>query len=385
MRHPFWIINSSLLLLLVVALGFVAFSRPAIPQPRPVKAKTTSTTTAKTMGTLSISLIYNNDLFNTYHEQLAAPEEPNYTKPIPTPPSPTPVVIPEEPKQPFLPPLDVTLKGIMLVNDDSMSIAIIQDNKTKKDENYKVGDPLEDAQIIRILQNRIILIRSNGQQETLYLTEKDVLTDPAFSKDEDDWGHITKKITDNSFLLDPEEFAKLVPNLAHFIDLFDLTTVYREGKSIGCRIGKVTENSLGEAMGLQSYDIVKKVANIPATTTNERLKIYDALTALNLDETFSAEISRDDHDITITFKLYDLRDPLKKLDGSAKKIGDNEEKTGILKGPSPEDLERERIATLKEKYSFAPTTQEIMIQQRKHMLAEGKEERLNAFSLSNGS
>ena len=273
----------------------------------------------------------------------------------------------------------------MLVSDDSMSIAIIQDNKTKKDENYKVGDPLEDAQIIRILQNRIILIRSNGQQETLYLTEKDVLTDPAFSKDEDDWGHIAKKIADNSFLLDPQEFAKLVPNLAQFIDLFDLTTVYREGKSIGCRVGKIAENSLGEAMGLQSYDIVKKVANIPATTTSERLKIYDALTELDLDETFTAEISRDDHDLTIAFKLYDLRDPLKKLEDPAKKIGDNEEKTGILKGPSEQDLERERIATLKEKYSFAPTTQEIMIQQRKQMLTEGKEERLDAFLLANGS
>lgn len=381
MRHPFWIINSSLLLLLLISLGFVVFSRPVIPKPKMLKPKKTTHTT-KTVGTISIAQIYTNDLFGTYHEQIKPPVEPDYVKPIPKPPSPSTVKVPEEPKQPFLPPLGVTLKGIMMVSDESMNIAVIADNKTQKDENYKVGDPIEDSQVVRILNNRVVLIRSNGQQETLYLTEKDVLTDPAFANEDDDWAHLIKKISTNHYLLDPQAFSTLVPNLAHFIDIFDLTTVYKEGKSIGCRIGKIAHNSLGAAMGLQSYSIIKKVADVPATTTDERLKIYEKLTSLETGSSFEVELSENSHDTSITFKLHDLQDPFKTTQDTK---DDEDEKTGILKGPSPQELERERIATLKERYTFAPTAQEIMIQQKKKMLAEGKQGRLKDFSLSKES
>jgi type II secretory pathway component PulC len=380
MRHPFWIINSSLLVLLLVSLGFVVFSRPTIPKPKVIKVKTAPHST-KNVGTINIAQIYNNDLFDTYHEVIKPPVEPNYTKPIPKPPAPTAVKVPEEPKQPFLPPLGVTLKGVMMVSDESMNIAVIADNKTKKDENYKIGDPIEDSQVVRILNNRVVLIRSNGQQETLYLTDKDVLTDPAFIDEGDDWVHLIKKISDNHYLLDPRAFSNLVPNLAHFIDIFDLTTVYKEGKSIGCRIGKITHNSLGAAMGLQSYSIIKKIADVPATTTDERLHIYEKLTSLEMGSSFDVEISENNQDSSMTFKLHDLRDPFKKDDDK----DDEDEKTGILKGPSPQELERERIATLKERYTFAPTAQEIMIQQKKKMLAEGKQGRLKDFSLSKES
>ena len=355
----------------MVCLGFVFLSAPTIPKPRKIKQK--PHTSAKRVTAIKIAQIYDNDLFDTYHERVKPPEQPDYAKPIPHPPGPTAVHIPEESKQPFLPPLDVSLKGVMLLSDESNNIAVIADNKTKKDENYKVGDPIEDAQIVRILQNKAILIRSNGQQETLYINEKAANTDPSLIEDERDWEHLIKKIGDNHYLLDPQAFTGLVPSLAHFIDMFDLTTVYKEGKSIGCRIGKIAHNSLGATMGLEPYSIINKIAGIPATTTDERLHIYNKVTSLKIGDTIKAEITHEHRPITLTFKLHDLRDPLTKEQ--------DEEQTGILKGPAPEELERERIATLKERYTFAPTVQEIMIEQKKKMLAEGKRGKLKDFSL----
>ncbi|MFT6765733.1 MAG: type II secretory pathway component PulC [Alteromonas naphthalenivorans] len=375
MRHPFWIINSSLLLLFAVCLGFVFLSRPIIPKPKKVKAK--AHVTAHHVAVINIANIYDNDLFDTYHEQVKPAVEPDYAKPIPNPPGPTTVHLPDEPKQPFLPPLEATLKGIMLLSDESNNIAVIADNKTKKDENYKVGDPIEDAQVVRILRNKVILIRSNGQQETLYLNGKSADTDSALVENEEDWSHLIKKISNHDFLLDPQAFTDLVPNLAHFIDMFDLTTVYKEGKSIGCRIGKITHSSLGVAMGLEPYSIVNKIAGIPATKTDERLHIYNKLTSLKIGDSCIVEITHNHQPITLTFKLHDLRDPLTK----DRSHDDDEEETGALKGPSDEELERERIATLKERHTFAPTVQEIMIDQRKKMLAEGKAGKLKDFSL----
>ena len=42
----------------------------------------------------------------------------------------------------------------------------------------KTGDVIEDAQLMRIFSNKVVLVRSNGQQEVLYLREKDAKTDP---------------------------------------------------------------------------------------------------------------------------------------------------------------------------------------------------------------
>ncbi len=371
MRHPFWIVNSSLLLLFIVCLGFVAFSRPSIPKPKKTGSK--QSVAAPRVAAINIAHIYDNDLFNTFHKKVAPPVEPDYAKPIPQPPGPTTVHIPEEPKQPFLSPLEVTLKGVMLLSDESNNIAVIADNKTKKDENYKVGDPIEDAQVVRILQNKVVLIRSNGQQETLFINERAASADPALIEDEDDWEHVMRKTGDHSFAIDPKAFADLVPSLAHFIDMFDLTTVYKEGKSVGCRIGKIAHNSLGAAMGLESYSIINKVAGIPATTTNERLNIYNKLIDLKAGESFQASITHEGKVLTLNFKIHSF--------GIEKTKTKNEEEDSILKGPSEEELERERMATLKEHYAFAPTAQEIMIDQRKKMLAEGKAGKLKDFSL----
>lgn len=374
MRHPFWIVNSSLLVLFIVCLGFVALSRPSIPKPKKIKTK--PPITAPRVAAINIAEIYGNDLFNTFHKEVKPPVEPDYAKPIPQPPSPSAVHIPEEPKQPFLSPLEVTLKGVMLLSDESNNIAVIADNKTKKDENYKIGDPIEDAQVVRILQNKVVLIRSNGQQETLFINEKAANADPAIIEDEGDWDHVMRKIKDNDFYIDPKGFSDLVPSLAHFIDMFDLTTVYKEGKSIGCRIGKIAHNSLGAAMGLESYSIVNSIAGIPATTTSERLAIYNKLIGLKIGERFEASITYDEKPIILTFTLHEL---------SPHATKEEEKEEGVLKGPSPEEMERERIATLKEHYTFAPTAQEIMIEQRKKMLAEGKAGKLKDFSLSKES
>lgn len=372
MRHPFWIVNSSLLFLFFVCIGFVFLSRPTIPKPKKPKAKPPVST--HRVAAINIAHIYENDLFDTYRQEIKPPVEPDYAKPIPQPPGPTAVHVPEEPKMPFLPPLEVNLKGIMLLSDESNNIAVIADNKTKKDENYKIGDPIEDAQVVRILQNKVVLIRSNGQQETLYINEKAANSDPSLIEEEGNWEHIIKKIGDHDFAIDPKAFTALVPSLAHFIDMFDLTTVYKEGKSIGCRIGKIQHNSLGAHMGLESYSIINDIAGIPATTTDERLNIYNKLTNLKPGDHFTAQVSHEHGGMTLNFKLEDLNNPLlnEKQD---------EEEVGILKGPSAQELERERIATLKERYTFAPTVQEIMIDQKKKMLAEGKAKKLKDFSL----
>ena len=384
MRHPFWILNTSLLLLLLICAGFILFTQQTLPRKieRSKKSILPKTIVALDMEPIVIAKIFENDLFDTYHEKIEAPSEQHFTNPIPLPPTPTEVIIPEDPTVPFLPPLAVTLKGIMIINDDSKNMVIIEDNATKKQEIYKVGDSLEDAQLIRILYNKIILIRSNGQFETLYLNEKDIINQTSADIAQDHWSKIIKKINDYTYQVDPTSFAELVNDLAHFIDLFDLTTVYKKGKSYGCRIGKVSSLSLPYVLGFESYDIITLIADIPPTTTDNRLEIYKKITNLPLESSFTVQLYRNETLKTVVFTLTDFKNPLFENEENEEK--EKQPKVGIILGPSFEELEEERIQVLKDRHTFAKTAQDILIEQR-DIMSQGKKDTVNNLLLSDES
>ncbi len=371
MRHPFWILNSSLLVLLLVSGIFIVCTQQTLPK-KIAEAKKTIPHIFASVDTdpIVIAKIYENDLFNTYHEKIQAPVEPDYVKPIPTPPSAETSVIPEEPLAPFLPPLQITLKGIMIVNDESKNVVAIQDNGTKKETNYKIGDMVEDAQLIRILTNKVILVRSNGQFETLYLSEKDVINQAVVDDQANNWQQLVVKTKETAYEVDPVSFAELVPGLPQLIDIFDLSTTYKKGQSAGCKIGKINAGSMVEALGFESYDVITEIAGIGTATTEKRLQIFNKLKTLKLSDSFTVSFERNGQSKTISYTLSDLKDPLSHQVSTAKDEQEDNQKVGIFMGPTPEELENERVQLLKERYKFAPTAQDILIEQRELMINE---------------
>ncbi len=386
MRHPFWILNTSLLVLLLVCAGFIFFTQQTLPKKMSGSKKTLAVKAASAFATeaepVAITKIYENDLFDTYHEKIMPPLEPSYVSQIPTAPSPSVVTVPEDPLVPFLPPLKITLKGIMILNDESHNVVVIEDNATKKEQNYKVGDAVEDAELVRILHNRVVLIRSNGQFETLYLSEKDI-ADPVLENDmRDGWIQTAKKIDPATIEVDPTSFVEVVQTLAEFIDMFDITTVYKRGKNIGCRIGKIAPESLPTVLGLEPGDIILSIAGIQTTSTDSRLQIFRHLAQLKLEDSFTVTGQRSGQLFAFSIVLKDLKDPLilpRKL------LAQEEEKVGILTGPSPEELEQERIQILKDRYTFAQTAQDILIEQREQMLTKSKKDNVKKHPLPNES
>lgn len=368
MRHPLWLVNSSLLLLLALVAGIVFFWKPKAPRRIKLETKELPVTQPAKTAIVDIKQIYENDLFDTYHKIITPPAEPDYTIPMPKPPSQTTVKAPDEPKQPFLQPLEVKLQGVVYLNDASNNIAMIFDKKTNIQKNYKVGDMVLDARLIRIFSNRILLIRSNGQQESIYLNEKDIENDPAYTEGRDNWLHVVKSIDDTNYLLDPETFVGVTKNLAQCIDMLDISTVYKQGKSIGCRVGNLEKSSLGTSMGLEMHDIISHINNMPVTTQDERFAAYEALLQQTFGQTVTLKVTRKDQQISLSYKLHNLKDP---LDESLQELQKEETIPGIHEEPSAEEVQKEREQLLKNKYKFAPTLQDLKIQQKQAMLNQG--------------
>lgn len=361
MRHPLWIVNSAVLLLVLLALCFIYLSGVRVPQREDIEPVVRHRPRHERVLEVNIKKIYEDDLFNTHKKRLSIPTETDLSIPFPEPPSPVPTTIPTTPPPQFLDPLDITLRGIIVVGSDhAKNSVIIEDNKTKQEVTYHVGDVFEDATLIRILSNKVIFLRSNGQQEVLYLREQDAQYDPTYMAISD-WEPVAQQLTQSTLAVNPKEFTERIQSLAQFIDMLGLTTVYKQGKSVGCRIGQLSEKSLGKQLGLQTGDIIVSIDNIPATDNNYRMKIYHHIVDKCRKE-ITVRLLRSGKELILTYLLRDF-EPEKESD--SKIVEHTEDSLQKLK-------EDEKINILKEKYKFAPTLRDIQSRERQNMFKHGR-------------
>lgn len=364
MKHPVWILNSALLVYICFALCFILFSRQKPPAREDIEPSGLVAPLKGEGVTVNISKIYENDLFETYRKEIPL-LEPGALTPIPAPPMPKGVVVPPIPVPQFLDPLNVTLKGIIvMINDDSKNRAIISDNKTNKETTYKIGQTIEDAQLIRILGNKIIFLRSNGQQEVLYLREKDAKHDPAYVHNKN-WSDVIQKINDEIYYISPQEFVARIADLGEFIDKFDLLSVYKQGKSIAARIGRNADSSLVAALGLSIGDIVLSINGIPAGTNADRSSIYKKIIDMAPNDKVIVKISRARKEMTIDYTLKEFKTKAKDLSSGAQAA------TVEMQMPY-EQLRNEQLESLKDRHKFAPTIDEIREKERANMMRNGR-------------
>lgn len=342
----------------MLSLVFVGTFRITLLKRNPIVPKQYTTIAQGRTADITIDRIYQNDLFDTYKKEVppAAPVDVLVT--IPEPPPHIPPTLPSIVEPQFLDPLNITLKGIMVVGaDPAKSNAFIVDNKSGGIEKiYRVGDQVEDATLVRILNNKIILLRSNGQQEVIYLRAEDAQKDSNFIT-ENQWDKVITPASDNAFYINTDEFIKHISNLGQFIDMLHLTTAYQKGKSIGCRIGALDEKSFGAQIGLINGDIVTRINDIETGLSENRLQIYQNIIALPDKSPIKIVLLRAGTQKTITLII-------KKPSISA--LPANESQLDEL--TLQKQKNDERINILKEKYIPAPTLQDIRKRERKNML-----------------
>lgn len=336
MKSPLWILNSSLVLLLGIILGVIFFMRVDIPGRKSLTPQAIAPV-QQDVSKVNTTRIYESDLFNTYIKpSTTRPIPPSEAIKFPKPPTPKTAIQRQRPVPEFLQPLEVDLKGVIFNSNSIYSRAIVADRKNKKENLYKIGDSIADANLIYIGKNKAIFIRSNGQQETLFVTEEDAKNDPIYGGSQE-WKTAVEKIDDHTFIINTEPFKKQVTNLAQLLDILDITTAFAKGKSIGCRVGRMTGN-LGQTLGLKHGDVIISINNTPTTSTSDRVTIYKEIEQAENNQRIPVAIQREGAKQKITYILR-KRIP--------KRYSDDEIKT--LPAGSPIKIDNKQIVTKAQK------------------------------------
>ncbi len=364
MKQPIWVVNLSLLGLLVVVIGFLSLYNIKLPTPQSLAPQQLPVSIQQKIEALDVSKIYQNDLFGTY---IAPIKEPEVGEVVPVPQPPAPVLVPPPPveKPKFLEPLPLTLTGIIMLNDDATSRAIIMDNRSKQETSYKIGDEVEDAQLVKIFSKKILLIRSNGQQEILYLSQDDALAEVPLSE-RTDWSRIVKRLTAGRYLVDRAEFAQTVGTLSAAIEAFELATAYKDGANIGVKIGQVGQQSLANAMGFMPGDIITQIDALTVRSTKDRVAVYKHITELDDSVSVTINFLRQNRPVTYTYKLGIISP---RPSATALAPGQEVQKDSPAAQKIVADEERDNaIDLLKQKEEFAPTEQELRLREKEHIV-----------------
>ncbi len=359
MRHPFWILNSVLVFLIALLAGYLYLSYQTPLERTEIEAAPVRPVSKKSEQKIIIERIYENDIFGTTPRKVIKEESAaELVQKMPEPPRPVKEEAPPEAEVTFLDPLPIKLRGIMtFALDDSKNRAVIEAS-AGNEALFRVGDMIEDAQLLRIFANKIIIIRSNGQQEVLYLREKDALLDPTYANALG-WNDVVKQISPSEFSINVSAFTTRVTNISQLLDMLDITTIYQKGENFGCRIGSIDEHSLGASLGFIRGDIITSVNDIPATSTAQRFKIYKTVVGLNPEEKIVMKFLRRSQgswkEMEFTYTLQEVR----------KKA----QKPRTFEPTENEKKQREIVA---KKHTLAPTISDIRNRERQNMKEQGK-------------
>ena len=277
MRQPLWIINSALLALFFLCCYTVFLLQPKIPKAASLTPDLPVSSNTNNQMSIDLKTIYENDLFKThiYNNQQVETTMPSFE--IPLPPAYQEAATSSANLPLFLDPLPITITGIMTFGSEADNRAIIRDNRNQVEQICQVGSDLEDAQIIRILSNKVIIIRSNSQQETLFLREQDAILD--LDLIEPDWNNFVIKNNEYSYQLKTKELVAQIKNLGKLIDMLNIITAYKDGVSTGLKIGNNATSPLIAQLGLQSGDVILAVNAVALDTTANRLIAYNLATS----------------------------------------------------------------------------------------------------------
>jgi hypothetical protein len=175
---------------------------------------------------------------------------------------------------PLIPPLQVTLHGTILQKTPLDYKALIAHNMTKTEKIYRIGDIVEDSQIIFIAKDSVTLIRANGQEEKIYLSNKEKIKD--LSDEKISLANIIEK-NGNEITLKKSLFIKKIPSIEAFINQLGLVIEFKDGAPIGCMIQNGDHEALPQYLGFKQNDIILSIDSYPVNSIEQRI---DALASI---------------------------------------------------------------------------------------------------------
>jgi len=148
--------------------------------------------------------------------------------------------------------------------------AVIEDTRSKEQSLYKVGDIVQDAEIIEILRNSVVL-DVNGSKEKLSVTEETIAVQaPPMSSEREKPVALSRAQIDDA-----------LKNVNELMTQAKVKPLFKDGKPDGLIVSTIEPASIFSKMGFRSGDIITSINGQKIESVEDAMAFYKSLTAGN--------------------------------------------------------------------------------------------------------
>jgi len=173
----------------------------------------------------------------------------------------------------------IIVKGTILREDPSENLVVIEDLLTRKEDLYKVGEIIRDAQIISISQNKVAFSYHNNVESLSFLA---TVATPS-SSIMVGGSSILRETPGEEITTPPKnlKLAEAIKNLKANSKLYSKVSIAPvindERKVNGYMVANIPERSLVEMMGFRDNDVITHVNGILINSPQRAFEIYRSI------------------------------------------------------------------------------------------------------------
>ena len=233
-------------------------------------------------------------------------------------PAPQPPSAPPPDAVPPTEPLPLKLIGTV-VGSAEQSYALIEDLNTQGRRLYRIGEVVQEAKILEISRNRVVLDR-HGHREELLKIENVEATAPtdettpevalqslpektetdAPANEEEATATNIHKVGDNEWSMSRDELSRQFENLHQLLKEARLIPHFRDDQAAGFVVMRLARKSFLEQIGLRNGDILTGINGQKLNTLEEALQAYQAL---QNEPVLQLEIERNQRKELFTYEI----------------------------------------------------------------------------------
>lgn len=170
--------------------------------------------------------------------------------------------------------LPLVLVGVY-INSLGGSYSIIENQKTKEQDVFMVGDKVFNEATVTAIKADAIEINRAGEIETLLLDN-----DGQIGKPPPGSGGIMN-ISDTEFVIDRNELDTQLSNLSLLLQQARAVPSYKNGEAVGLRIFAIRPDSLYAKIGLRNGDVLLNINGKQLGDLTEAIKLFEVMKSEN--------------------------------------------------------------------------------------------------------
>jgi len=176
--------------------------------------------------------------------------------------------------------LRVRLLGTLVSSLPNWSIASIQDAVTQKTETFMVGDKVQNAEILEIEREKVIVL--NGSRREYINNEAGdgsappppvaAAVAPAAAS-----GTGIRALSDNEYEVPRAEIDKTLSNLNDVAMQARIVPAFKDGQAHGFKLFSIRPDSIYSKIGVQNGDVIRRINGYDLNSPEKALEVYSKL------------------------------------------------------------------------------------------------------------